>query len=414
MIARRPGRFLLALVGISTLCQGLTPEQWRQDLQTLATRLPESNPNFFVHVSRNEFNASVDRLDAEMADLNDSQITTRMAQIVALGADGHTSLPLTQPAAKFHAFPLTLYWFQEGVYATGVATSAALPALGKRLVRIENTPVAEAAALVSSAISHDTDQWVRFTAPTYLVLPELLAAVGMIPDANLAHFTFDNGDGTEVTLELTPIALGSPTAFKTPHPAFPNQPLYQRNSNFYYWAQYLPESSALYIKYNKCAEDPTLPFGVFVAGVLDLIDTKPVLRIIFDLRNNEGGNTAVITPLFNGLQVRLQRGILAPGVVAVAIIGRETFSSGVLNAYDLKNNGTTLVGEVAGWNPNGYGEVGSFVLPNSSLTISYSKRKFNLPGVGSVLAPDVPLEVQWNDYAAERDPFLEAALNVKP
>ena len=101
-------------------------------------------------------------------------------------------------------------------------------------------------------------------------------------------------------------------------------------------------------------------------------------------------------------------------MVAVAIIGRETFSSGVLNAYDLKNNGTTLVGEVAGWNPNGYGEVGSFVLPNSSLTISYSKRKFNLPGVGSVLAPDVPLEVQWNDYAAERDPFLEAALNVKP
>ncbi len=411
---RSLGRFILVLAGLSGLCHGLTPDQWREDLQALAARLPASNPNFFAHASRTEFNAAIDRLGTEIPDLNDGQIVTRMAQLVAMAADGHTSLPLTQPAAKFHAFPLTLYWFQEGIYATGAVSSTALPALGKRLVRIENTPVEEAAALVAIAISHDTDQWVRFTAPTYLVLPEVLVSVGIIPDVNMARFTFDNGDGTEVTLELTPIALGSPTAFKTPHPAFPNQPLYQRNSNFYYWAQYLPESSALYIKYNKCAEDPTLPFGVFVAGVLDLIDTKPVLRIIFDLRNNEGGNTAVITPLLNGLQVRRQRGILAPGVVAVAIIGRETFSSGVLNAYDLKNNGTTLVGEVAGWNPNGYGEVGSFVLPNSSLTISYSKRKFNLPGVGSVLAPDVPVEVKWSDYATERDLLLEAALNVQP
>lgn len=69
---------------------------------------------------------------------------------------------------------------------------------------------------------------------------------------------------------------------------------------------------------------------------------------------------------------------------------------------------------MAGWNPNGYGEVGSFVLPNSSLTVSYSKRKFNLPGVGSQLEPDVPVAVKWSDYATERDRFLEAALNVQP
>ena len=67
-----------------------------------------------------------------------------MARIVALGGDGHTALSLTQAAANFHTYPIQLYWFKEGIYATAVLPEAGVPALGKRLVRIGNTSIDDA------------------------------------------------------------------------------------------------------------------------------------------------------------------------------------------------------------------------------------------------------------------------------
>jgi len=134
--------------------------------------------------------------------------------------------------------------------------------------------------------------------------------------------------------------------------------------------------------------------------------------VVLDLRNNEGGNTAVLKPLLAGFADRISSGAIPPSAVAAAIIGRETFSSAVLNAVELKQSGLTLVGESAGWNPNGFGEVHSFTLPYSGLLVSYSTRKFS-PGVpGSSLDPDVAVDVTWADYAAERDAFLAAALGL--
>ncbi len=409
------GRALLVLFCTSVVCPALTPDQWRQDLQALATRLPALDQYFFVHASRSDFDAAVAVLDADLSNLSDGQIVSRMAQLVAMGGDGHTNLSLLQSAAKFHVFPLALSWFQEGIYVTGAASSpAALPALGKRLIRINDTAVDDAVALVSTAISHDTDQWVKFQAPAYLAIPELLATVGIIPDPSQARYTFDNGDGTELPVDLAAFPTGSSVAYKAPRSAFPNQPLYQRNSLFYYWARYLDDSSTLYIKYNSCAQDPSFPFAVFVAQVLAVVDNKPVSRIIYDLRNNEGGDTSVIQPLLAGLQDRQRRGILPAGLSTVTIIGRETFSSGVLNAYDMWVKGATLVGEAAGWNPNGFGQVGSLYLPNSGLRVSYSTRKFTLGGVGSLLVPDVAVDWRWADYVQEGDAFLAAALTVQP
>ena len=82
-----------------------------------------------------------------------------------------------------------------------------------------------------------------------------------------------------------------------------------------------------------------------------------------------------MTPLLAGLGDRYSRAVLPPSTVGAAIIGRETFSSSVLNAIQLKQAGLPRGGETAGWNSNGFGEVQFCVLPNSNLVVTYSTRK---------------------------------------
>jgi hypothetical protein len=64
-----------------------------------------------------------------------------------------------------------------------------------------------------------------------------------------------------------PVAIGTLAGFRAPHAAVRVNPLYQRNPNFYYWANYLPDSQTVYITYSNCAEGPALKFADFIAGV---------------------------------------------------------------------------------------------------------------------------------------------------
>ena len=61
------------------------------------------------------------------------------------------------------------------------------------------------------------------------------------------------------------------------------------------------------------------------------------------------------------------------------IIGRETFSSALLNAYTFKNStNAKIIGEPSGGKPNCYGEILRITLPNSKLVITYSTRFYKL------------------------------------
>jgi hypothetical protein len=101
------------------------------------------------------------------------------------------------------------------------------------------------------------------------------------------------------------------------------------------------------------------------------------------------------------------RHALDPASQVFVIIGRQTFSSAVLNAIDFRSLGATLVGEPGGWKPSGYGSVTNLVLPNSGLQVSCSTRKFS-DVLGDALLPDVPAVLSFADYISERDPALEA------
>src|SRR5262245_39099175 len=68
------------------------PEEWRQDLQFLATELPRRHLNLFFKTTREDFNHAVAELDAAIPSKADHEIIVGLMRIVAMVGDAHTSL----------------------------------------------------------------------------------------------------------------------------------------------------------------------------------------------------------------------------------------------------------------------------------------------------------------------------------
>jgi hypothetical protein len=380
-------------------------ERWRQDLQYLARELVARHPNAFFSTTKDTFDKAVADLDARIPTLRDDQVITGFARLVALLGDGHTVLPVLQKGTNFKVFPLAVAWFPDGLYVVA-APQSHRDALGKRVLKIGQMTPEQALAAVTPLVSHENNQWLLAQSPGYLVTAEVLHDTGVEPDAQRAQFLLESG-GSQSVLELSAVEPSNVGQLvSTPLDALP---LYRRQPAKDYWFEYLPEQKTAYVQYNKAADDPTLPFATFAAQVFAYIDSHPTTRFVLDLRNNGGGNSQVIQPLISGLAAR--PGLSAKGHLFV-IVSRNTFSSGLLAATDLRKVASPLIfGEPTGGKPNSYGEVLTFSLPNSGLTVTYSKKYFKTQEQDtSSLLPDVTITVSAADFFAGRDPVLDAAL----
>jgi hypothetical protein len=75
------------------------------------------------------------------------------------------------------------------------------------------------------------------------------------------------------------------------------------------------------------------------------------------------------------------------------IIGRWTYSSGILNALEISEiSGVTVYGENTGGSPNHLGEVRVTELPWSGVQIRYPTKYFQkVEGEGSTMIPDIQI-----------------------
>ena len=187
-------------------------------------------------------------------------------------------------------------------------------------------------------------------------------------------------------------------------------PLYRQQVNEPLWYKYLPESKTVYFSFR--GYPPYSEFLRFSAELLQFVEKNPTDRLVIDLRSNSGGDESSFQPLLEGL-IR-NEGINRRGHLFV-IIGRPTYSAGMLNAVQLKlRTNAILFGEPTGAKPNQYNESSgskALKLPNSGLTVDYSilYRKL-LKDDSPALMPDVRVGLSSRDYLAGRDPVLERIL----
>jgi hypothetical protein len=383
--------------------------RWREDLQFLVAQVRRLHPNPFFRSSQTDFERALAELDQRIPDLADHEVVVAFARLLAMLGDGHTNVAGFPTGPGLRQYPLRLQWFPEGLYAVR-APASGLEALGGRLLRVAGTPVEEAWDRARPLISADNEWAVRSIMPAVLVSPEVLHALGIIPQAGPAAFTFATPGGQQVT--VTAPVSGAAT-YGWPRPARPVRLLFQQDAALNYWFDYLEAGRTLYIKYNACVADPTLPMAEFARQVGAFLREQPVERLVLDLRNNGGGDSGLIQPLLVALGEAQAAGVLSGPVRGFCIIGRQTASSAMWNAIDLKRAGVTLVGEPTGGKPNAPGQVESVRLPNSQIAVSVSTRmwsRFPEAGDADTLSPDLRVEFGVEDHRAQRDPFLEKAL----
>ncbi len=382
------------------------PEGWRADLEYLAAALPWLHVDPFRYLTREDFQGRMAELLGQVGRQSYWENTMALLRIVAALGDAHTMV-LPNQNRQVH-LPITFYRFSDGLFVTAVASPYASLLKGC-VVRIGAYTTDSVWEKLSPYVSHQTESRLDQAIPAWLSLPQMLRGVGLLESESALPLTVMSPEGQQVDEIIKPWELPAEPALLSAAPPENQRPLYLRGTDLYRY-EYLEDSRSLYVCYRRCAEDPNRPMSRFTAEVLQVIDSRPVDRFIFDVRLNSGGNSSVAGPFIEAIARKAQEKKIGRTYV---ITGRDTFSSAILNACAFQQATSALVaGEPMGDKPNHLGEVRTLLLPNTGLTVYYSTSRFQtLAGDPPTLPLDLPVSLASRDYFSGRDPVLEAILH---
>lgn len=376
----------------------LTSEQWRQDLQYLATELAKRHKNAFHQVSREQFEKAVNELDRQIPTLRDYEIEIGLVRIGALIGDGHTYVNAWR---TYHFFPLDVNWFNNDLRVTR-ASPVYSRALGARVIKIEDKSMTQVKATLNQLIPQGEAEGYALNASAFFILSaEALNVLGITKSLTTARWSFADDQGKQFTLDITPVSQRYRDIKMLP--AVTNQPLYLQRPEEEFWYIYLSDSQTVFLNFKAYPQN----FKEAAQGLLDFIDRHPTKRLVIDMRQNGGGDfTKVRVFLVPAIK---QRPKLNKRGHLFVVTGRDTFSAAMTNAVDLrKETEAILVGEPTGARPNGYQEKRELILPNSGLRVSYSVEYYQFQEKDTqAVIPDKRIDLNWTAYKAGRDPIME-------
>jgi Peptidase family S41 len=383
----------------------LSKAEWREDLQFLAREIPRRHKNAFHTVTREQFERAVAELDAQIPNLNDTQIALNLSRIAAMIGDGHTRVNWHW---AYPRVPLSFFWFGNELRVVR-AIEPYRSALGARVIAIGGDRLAEFNAKARPFVHQGENEWYAMSESAgFLEYPAFLHAAGVSQDGVHAKYTLEDARGKRLIVQLQPLA---PQVRAVWLDAARTPPLYRQRLDEPLWYTYLQESETVY--FNFKGYPSRTAFKNFSQDLFAFIDKNPVKRLVVDLRQNGGGDfTRGREYIVNEIKKRdrlNRRGRL------FVVIGRWTYSAGMANAADFrKETNAILVGEPTGGRPNGYQENRDFMLPNSHLNVWVSTEFYKFaeqdtPG----LMPDHRIDPDWPSYLQGRDPVMEWILKQR-
>lgn len=166
-------------------------------------------------------------------------------------------------------------------------------------------------------------------------------------------------------------------------------------------------NEVFFIQYNVCQDYPDLPVEEFSKQVIKLLQSDKYKKVIIDFRYNSGGNSSLLEPLMDWLATT--------NLKLYGLIGKDTFSSGMMNALYFKEKANaTLVGTATGAKVNHYGEIQVFPLPSKRFMLQVSTNYFSLnPNYESSLLPDIYVATPFEEFIAGFDKEVEYCINDK-
>lgn len=388
----------------------LTPEQvanWTSDINFFQTQLERNHINLYHSVSKKDFESELSGLKRSLPNYNKYQVMVEMMRITRLIGDGHTLYGYW--AMGYPRFPVYLRLFGNELRVIKTTVEYRY-LLGKKLNAIDGTEINELINLISPVVQGvDNQHSLEHFLPNTVNVAEVLFGLKITKELNIANFEFtdDNGINQSVILNSIPHEKLQSELTEVLNESTVNlaKPLKSTNG---IWLSADVQKNTGYIRFDSYPG--YLKMLLFAKGVEKQLIEHQIKYLIIDFRGNGGGN------FFEGL-------VLAQMLVTIdsldwehgiyVLIGKETFSADVSNAAQFKQIlNAKLVGETTGGNPYGYQDADSFLLPNSTWTVQYSKRLFRMQDYQTYgLVPDIKIESDWSDYKQNRDIQLEWILN---
>jgi hypothetical protein len=400
----------------------LSTQEWREDLHFLGAQMRLKHKSLFHTMTETAFNQAVEKLDADIPQLNEDQIFVRFLQIMAMVQDGHSGFdlrPIPPPDLKDH-IPVRFVRYADGIYVRAAAPEYADMVAGK-LVKVGSLGWQEAIQLVDSIQSHDpgnNGEQLAWSAKTSLNCPRLLYGLGLTDSRESAEFTIEkNGQSHSFTMKAS-VPIGewylnsAPTGWVDARPESVPVPLARQHEDKHYWFTYLPEYRAVYFQFNLVLNGDGETLADFAGRLTTALEQPDVERLVIDLRNNTGGDNTLLRPLLVALissKVNRRGGIFA-------ITGPTTFSAAQNFVNRLESYTEAIyVGEPTAENVNFYGDPAGITLPHSHLGAAVSKlwwQDKDPRDKRTATFPEIAIEPTFRDYVAGTDPALQYALTA--
>lgn len=374
--------------------------KWIEDIEFLKCTLIEKHKNLFFNITRKSFDEDINNLKRIIEKLDYNDMKVEISRLVASVGDAHTAVKLPTN----YLLPLEFYWFNEGIYI--------VKALGEykelenyKVIEINNISIDEILDELSEIISHENSSYLKANIVKYIQAIEILYGLTIVDNIENCTIKLESLNGNIKTKNIKSVdvinynkMLEDDYNTKVNVELRNSMPLYMKNSNNNYWFEYLENDQILYFKYNSCRNKLEEPIDYFIKNIIDFIEKNNVEKLVVDLRNNTGGDSRLLEPFIE--YVKENRNINTKGNLFI-VIGRDTFSSALINAFSFKNETSAiLIGEPTGGKPNCYGEIEKFILPNSKFLITYSTKYYSLIEDDKIesLLPDINIDVSIYDF----------------
>lgn len=176
------------------------------------------------------------------------------------------------------------------------------------------------------------------------------------------------------------------------------------NNNLPFYQYKILEDDVLYIKYRKCSEHEDYPFETFVKKLKQEIKSKNITQYVLDIRDNHGGNSAIIKPLTQAVKEL--------GLEGVVLIDNGVFSSGRWAVADFKREfNTPLIGEPTGGAAASYGYNKNLNVEDKHFSVSTRYWDFSdVFGYKGSIQPDIFVPKTIKDLKENKDSQLQVAI----
>lgn len=398
----------------------LSKQQWQEDLRFLQERVHSEYPFLFKKVKKETWDAEVEEFYSDIPNLETHEIKVGLTRMVSLFEYGHTQIPF-RTIAREAVLPLNLYHFEDGIYIEGVQKTDA-KALGGKLIKIGNTPIAEALNAIRPVVPAENDSYFKGYGLRFLTTPSVLHAQGVIPElSNVITLTLEK-EGIQFEHSFTAIPLSEVSkgyGFTIPNETWVSAreqnetPLYLKHLNDkLYFFEFIEDSKTLYVRQSSVFNDEKESLADFYTRLFTFIDANEINKLVYDVRLNGGGNNYNNKALIKGIMARPkvnQRGKF------FYIIGRNTFSAAQNLTNEIENyTEAILVGEPTAENQNFYGDARKVGLPNSGINayLSFAWWQDKSPWDGKDWTlPHIAKAMTFNEYVTNTDIALAAAMD---